>query len=129
MPVPLDTNTQPLFYNGQARAWFLRGSLALDKWMPTVLLDGMYFPEEPYRYQVINAASLMLGQNGLWGDLPAMSGKGVAAFGELMNLYKQVRDDMAETALVRTGMISGSPEIYEKISPRTQRGAVVLFAT
>jgi alpha-galactosidase len=127
--VPPDTNIQPLFHNGQARGWFLRRPLSLDRWLPSTLFSGMYFPEEPYRYQVVNAGNLILGYNGLWGDLLSMSSKGIAAFGEIMRVYKQVRDDMTSAAVIRTGMVSGSPEIYEKISPDTRHGAVVMFAT
>ncbi len=73
-------------------------------------------------------ASLILGHNGVWGDLTAVDEEGVALFARLLGLYKQVRHDMAESSPVRTGTVGGSPEIHEKISARTGCGAVVVFA-
>lgn len=43
--------------------------------------------------------------------------------------YKQVRDDITQSDPVVTGIVSASPEIHEKISSATGRGAVVIFAT
>jgi alpha-galactosidase len=88
-----------------------------------------YFPDEPEDSQIANIASLILGQNGVWGDLPALSEEAVARFGSIMARYKEVRDDITESYPVRSGDIAGTPEIHEKISERTGRGAVVVFAT
>ena len=73
--------------------------------------------------------SLILGQNGIWGDLPTVSEEGVARFGMLLGRYKQVRDDITATALHRGGPVGGNPEVYEKLHPATGRGAVCLFAS
>jgi hypothetical protein len=43
--------------------------------------------------------------------------------------YKEVRDDITQSDPVVTGIVSASPEIHEKISSATGRGAVVIFAT
>jgi hypothetical protein len=36
---------------------------------------------------------------------------------------------MTETAMIRDGAVGGSPEVYEKISSETGRGAVVIFSS
>jgi alpha-galactosidase len=79
--------------------------------------------------QELNIASMILGQDGIWGDLTAISPDGRKRMGELIRRYKQVRYDMAEADPVVSGLTSGSPEVHEKILGRTGRGAVVLFAT
>jgi alpha-galactosidase len=87
-----------------------------------------YFPDDPRQWQEVNVASLILGQNGLWGDLLGVSDSGVAYIGDVLGKYKQVRDDITESDPIVTGIVSGSPEIHEKVSTRG-RGAVVIFAT
>ncbi len=77
---------------------------------------------------MINIASLILGQNGIWGDLPAISKEGVARFGQLLGYYKQVRDDITASDPVRCGVTGGSPEVHEKINAKTGRGVICLFA-
>ena len=74
-------------------------------------------------------ASLILGQNGIWGDLLNVSESGVSFTGDILARYKQVRNDITESDPVVTGVVSGSPEIHEKVSGTTGRGAVVIFAT
>ena len=49
-------------------------------------------------------------------------------FGEILGRYKQVRDDVTESFPVRTGAVSGSPEVHEKISAVSGRGAIAVFA-
>jgi len=119
-----------IFVNpGPARGWICRTPLAFDKWIPSVLFLTHYLPDEPATSQRINIASLILGQNGIWGDLLSISAEGVARFGQLLALYKQVRDDITRSSLVRSGTVSGNPEIYEKIDPVTGRGCVVIFGS
>ena len=117
------------FYPGPARTWICRTPLTFDKWIPTSLFLTHYLPDDPYENQSIAVASLILGQNGIWGDLPKISKEGVDFFGKTLGLYKQVRDDMTETAMIRDGAVGGSPEVYEKINPETGRGAIVLFSS
>lgn len=128
IPIPPNTNRQAFFYPGPARGWVCRIPLALDKWLPSALFTDLYLTDDPYESQMVNIGSVVAGNSGMWGDLPAVSPEGVKLFGKLMGRYKQVREDIAESDPVRSGVISGSPEIYEKISSRTGRGAVVVFA-
>jgi alpha-galactosidase len=130
--LPIDrvkTNTNLFFYQGQARTWIARSPLTFDKWIPSVLFLTHYFPDDPRQWQEVDVASLILGQNGIWGDLLNVSDSGVSFIGNLLDKYKQVRNDITESDPVVTGIISGSPEIHEKILAATGRGAVVIFAT
>lgn len=129
--IPFDQNGQwnIFFYPGPARTWICRTPLTFDKWIPTSLFLTHYLPDDPYQNQSIAVASLILGQNGIWGDLPAISKDGVNFFAKTLDLYKQVRDDMTSTAMIRDGAVGGSPEVYEKINPETGRGAIVIFSS
>ena len=113
---------------GPARAWTMRPTLEFDRWIPSVLLLGHYIPDAPRDSQLLNIASLILGQNGIWGDLQNMQEDGIALFHEALSAYKQVRDDITEADPVRRGRIAGNPEIHEKIAP-SGAGAVALFCT
>jgi len=130
--VPIDlarTNSNLFFYQGAARTWIARSPLTFDKWIPSILFLTHYFPDDPEQLQQVDVASLILGQNGIWGDLLSVSDSGVAFIGSALARYKQVRDDITESDPVVTGLVSASPEIHEKVSSTTGRGAVVLFAT
>jgi alpha-galactosidase len=130
--VPIDlerTNSNLFFHQGPARTWIARSPLTFDKWIPSTLFLTHYFPDDPQQWQEVDVASLILGQNGIWGDLLNVSDSGVAFIGSTLARYKQVRDDITESDPVVSGIVSASPEIHEKISAATGRGAVVIFAT
>lgn len=129
MAVPTDGNINLFFFPGPARAWICRTPLTYDKWIPSVLFLTHYLPDDPQPNQELNIASLVLGQNGIWGDLLTLSEEGIARFGEALSVYKAVRDDITQATLVRTGAAGGSPEVYEKINPANGRGVVSLFAS
>ncbi len=129
LPVGLnDGNWNIFFYPGQARGWVCRYPLAFDRWIPSVLFLTHYLPDDPEESQWMNLASLMLGQNGIWGDLLSVSVDGVRRFGETLGKYKQIRADITEASPVRLGDVGGSPEIHEKISPMTRKGIVAIFS-
>ena len=114
-------------YPGPARARVCRGPLEFDKWLPSVLFLTHYLPDDGEESQLLNIASLILGQNGIWGDLLAVSPEGVARFGRWLGLYKQVREAITRADPARQGIVGGSPELHEKIDPSTGRGAVAVF--
>jgi len=114
-------------FPGPARARLCRGPLDFDKWIPSVLFLTHYLPDDPEDSQLINIASLILGQNGIWGDLLTISKPGIERFRKLLGYYKQVRDDITESNPVRSGVVGGSPEVHEKIYSETGRGAVCIF--
>ena len=118
-----------LVHPGPARAWNCRYPYDYDRWIPAILLMTHYLPDDPEDSQLINLGSCILGHNGIWGDLPAISEKGAALVARLIRLYKQVRDDVTESFPVRSGAIGGSPEVHEKISGKTGRGVVVVFSS
>ena len=115
-------------YPGPARPRVCRAPLGFDKWIPSVLFLTHYLPDEPAGSQRENVASLILGQNGFWGDLLALPEEGVRRIREWIDAYKRVRDDITATGATRVGVVGGSPEIYEKINPENGRGVVVAFA-
>ncbi len=127
-PLAPDGNWNLFFYPGPARDWICRGPLVFDQWIPSTLFLTHYLPDDPEGNQMLSLASLVLGQDGIWGDLPAISEKGVALFGLVLGKYKEVRDDIAEAFPVVSGPVGGTPEVHEKIAPNG-RGAVVMFAS
>ena len=116
-------------FPGPARPWICRTPLTFDKWIPSILFLTHYIPDEPNSSQIINIASLILGQNGIWGDLLSVSKEGVETFGKLLSLYKEVREDITISSAIRQGDVGGSPEVYEKINPQNGKGAVVIFSS
>jgi alpha-galactosidase len=128
MKPPADGNVNLFFFPGPARAWVCRTPLTYDKWVPSVLFLTHYLPDDPQSNQELNIASLVLGQNGIWGDLLRLSDDGIRRFGAALAAYKQVRPDITRATLTRTGAVGGSPEVYEKIDPNTGRGVVSVFA-
>lgn len=130
IPIDRQTHYSNIFvYPGSVRTWICRSPLTYDKWIPSILFLTHYFPDDPRSSQEINLASLVLGQNGIWGNLLGVSGGGIRFINETLTRYKQVWEDMAEADPVLVGEVSGSPEIHEKISQKTGRGAVTIFAT
>lgn len=113
---------------GPARTWFIRSVLNYDKWIPSNLFLANYLPDDPESSQIINLGSLVLGQNGIWGDILKTSPEGVALFHDILDKYKQVREDVAMASPLHTGNPGDTPEVFEKINPKTGRGVVVIFA-
>lgn len=129
IPISSEQWSNMLVYPGSARTWNCRKPLTYDKWIPSILFLTHYLPDDPFASQLINIASLILGQNGIWGDLLNISSEGVKLFRNTISKYKKVRKDITESYPVREGPISGSPEIHEKISSQTGKGVIVIFAT
>ncbi len=113
---------------GPARTWFMRSVLEYDRWIPSNLIMANYMPDDPANSQIINLASLALGQNALWGDILAVSQEGVSLIHDILTRYKQVRDDVAIASPMHIGKPGDTPEIYEKINQKTGKGVVAIFA-
>jgi alpha-galactosidase len=126
---PEKDNWNIFFYPGAARTWICRTPLTFDKWIPSVLFLTHYLPDDPYENQSIAVGSLILGQNGIWGDLLKISPEGVGFFHETLGYYKQVRDDITNATIIRDGAVGGSPEVYEKINKENGKGAMVVFSS
>ncbi|MHA4806860.1 alpha-galactosidase [Flavitalea flava] len=126
---PLSNGNTNIFVNpGPARGWITRSVLAYDKWIPSILFLTHYQPDEPRNSQLINVASLIAGQNGIWGEILKTSPEGIELFHTVLDKYKQVRGDVTLSELFRIGEPGDSPEIVEKINGVTGRGMVTLFA-
>ncbi len=117
-----------LVYPGPARAQNCRRGVAYDRWIPSILFLTHYLPDDPQQSQAINLASLMLGQNGIWGDLPAVSPAGVRFLSETLAVYRRVRDAITHSRIIQTGEPGASPEVYEKIDPTTGEGIICAFS-
>ena len=126
-PLPPDGNWNLFFRPGPARTWICRGPLTFDQWIPSSLFLTHYLPDDPIENQLLCIGSLILGQNGIWGDLPAISSDGLSRFGTILGKYKQVRQDVVRAFPVTQGPVAGTPEVHEKIAPNG-RGEVVIFA-
>jgi alpha-galactosidase len=130
VPIDLERQNWNLFFHpGPARTWITRSTYGYDKWIPSELFLTHYFPDDPEFSQVVNVASLILGHDGLWGDLLSVSPEGVARVGKLLRLWRQVRDAMAAAPPVRQGPVGGSGEVHEKIEHLSGRGAIVVLST
>lgn len=130
IPINFKTDWTNIFVHpGAPRTWICRSPLTFDKWIPSVLFLTHYLPDDPIGSQDMNLASLILGQNGIWGDLPAISAEGRARFGEVLSVYKRVRDDITAEAAIKSGMTGSGFECYEKICSKTGKGVVCVFAT
>ena len=130
--IPLDADKEwcnIFVHPGAPRTWICRSPLTFDKWIPSVLFLTHYLPDDPISSQDINLASLILGQNGIWGDLPAVSSEGRARFGEVLGKYKTVRDDITAEAAIKSGITGSGFECYEKINSETGKGVVCVFST
>ena len=130
--IPLDTDKEwsnIFVHPGAPRTWICRSPLTFDKWIPSVLFLTHYLPDDPMNSQDINLASLILGQNGIWGDLPAISAEGRARFREVLDKYKAVRDDITAESAIKTGITGSGFECYEKICSKTGKGVVCVFST
>ena len=130
--VPIDPakdNWNLFFHAGPARTWITRPTYGYDRWIPAQLFLAHYFPDDPEESRLVNVASLILGHDGIWGDLLSVSAEGVERIGQLLGLWRQVRDGIAAATPVRVGEVGGSGEVHEKIDHATGRGAIVVFST
>ncbi len=126
--IPADQWSNIFVNPGPARTWICRKTLCYDKWIPSVLMMTHYLPDDPADSQLINLASLVLGQNGIWGDLLNISDEGVKLFGDVLSVYKQVRDDVTRADPVVYGAPGDLFEVREKIDGNTGRGLISMFA-
>ncbi|MFD2613931.1 alpha-galactosidase [Paenibacillus gansuensis] len=129
--VPIDEavdNWNIFFHPGPARSWICRTTYDHDKWIPSILFLTHYFPDDPADFQQISAGSLMLGHNGIWGDLLSVSEEGTDRLGRILGTYKKIRNEITAGSMTRYGKVGGSLEVYEKICGETGKGVIVLFA-
>ena len=83
--VPIDPrkdNWNLFFHKGPARTWITRSTYGYDKWIPAELFLTHYFPDDPEDAQLVDVASLILGHDGIWGDLALRLARGRRALRE-----------------------------------------------
>ncbi len=120
-------NWNVFFYPGSARNQVCRQSLAYDAVIPSILFLTHFFPDGPSAARRNALASLCLGGNGIWGDLQSLSGEEVEELSSCIRRYKRVAKDVTESYPRGSGFIGASPEIHEKIDPKTGRGLIAFF--
>lgn len=126
-PVKMEPLTNVFFYPGAARPRFCRTGVSYDGFMPSTLFLTHYLPDGDLRARENSLASLVLGGNGIWGDLSGLSDEEIAFWRDNLALYKQVRDAATSAAALVTGSVGSSPEIYAKVDRDSGRGIIVFF--
>jgi alpha-galactosidase len=115
------------FYPGAARPRVCRQGVKYDELIPSILFLTHYFPDPPKLSQDNSIASLVLGGNGFWGDLLALTEEDIEYQAERIALYKLVGEGVTRAFPHRRGFAGSSPEIHEKISADICCGVVVFF--
>ncbi len=125
-PLP-NKNANVFVQPGPARTWFTRSVLAYDKWLPSTLFLTHYQLDGNRNSQRINVASLILGQNGVWGEILKIDEADVKEISKDLNRYKKLKEDITAANPITLGTPGDHFEVREKINTNG-RGAVVVFA-
>jgi len=126
--VQMEPNTiNVFFYPGPARPRICRQGYKFDPVIPSILFLTHYLPDAPALSQRNSLASLVLGGNGLWGDLRSLSEADIALLSECLADYKRVAEAVGRSYPIGRGFPGSSPEIHEKIDPETASGLVAFF--
>jgi len=115
------------FYPGPARPRICRQGAKFDWIIPSILFLTHYLPDPPRVSQVNSLASLVLGGNGWWGDLPSLDEKDIRFLGDNITNYKRVAKAVTSAFPKVQGFAGSSPEVHEKIDPISASGIVVFF--
>ena len=126
-PIDLFRGTNIFFYPGSARPRFCRQGVAYDEIVPSHLFLTHFLPEGTKNDRDNSFCSLILGGNGIWGDLTSLSREEIDYWKENLDVYKSVRDYIVTVPVRRKGIIGSSPEIYEKVNPENACGYVAFF--
>jgi len=117
------------FHPGAARSKVCRQGLRYDSFVPSILFLTHFLPDGPRNSQTISLASLMLGGNGIWGDLLSLTDSDIKYFGDTLLKYKRIAKNITESYPRSKGFIGASPEIYEKIDYENAKGIICFFST
>jgi alpha-galactosidase len=126
-PIPMNPWYNVMFYPGAARPRFCRTGASFDRFAPSTLFLTHFFPDGDLKARENSLASLVLGGNGIWGDLSALTGEETAYWKKQLLLYKQVRDAVTAVPARVTGVVGSSPEIHEKVDGESGKGVLVFF--
>jgi hypothetical protein len=86
-----------------------------------------YVPDGNLAARENSLASLVLGGNGIWGNLSELTGEETSFWRDKLSLYKQVRDAATSSAARVSGTVGNNPEIYEKVNLDSGTGLAVFF--
>lgn len=126
-PIRMEGYTNMYAHPGAARSRICRQGVRFDNIIPSILFLTHFFPDKPHASQENALASMVLGGNGIWGDLINLDENDVAFFSTNLAKYKEVAGYITESYPVKAGFIGASPEIYEKIDYRNAKGLVCIF--
>ena len=132
LDIPQSVRIEPdtinaLFYPGPARPRVCRTGARYDSIIPSVLFMTHHLTDGPALSQLNSLAALMLGANGLWGDLLALSEEDIDLLAAHLGDYKRVRQAATRAYPRVMGFAGSSPEIHEKVDPQTASGLVAFF--
>ena len=130
--IPSTTRIEPntinvFFHPGPARPRICRQNVKYDAIIPSILFLTHYLPDRPALSQHNSLGALMLGGNGLWGDLLTLDAEDRALLAGQLAWYKRVRDAVTQSYPRVRGFAGSSPEIHEKLDPVTSSGIIVFF--
>jgi alpha-galactosidase len=123
----LNPFTNIFFYPGPARTRFCRQGIKYDFFAPSILFLTHFLPDAPVLNQNNSLAAIVLGGNGIWGDLLHLSKENVQLYADTLGRYKEVAQYVTESYPVTKGYIGSSPEVYEKIDPQATKGLLCFF--
>ncbi|MDR1530762.1 MAG: alpha-galactosidase [Clostridiales bacterium] len=132
LPPELKREPDPInvfFFPGAARAQICRASSLFDRYVPSQLFLTHQLPEGSLSARENAAAALVLGGNGIWGDLAALSDEEADFWREFFACYKKVREAAVAAYPITRGAIGGSPEIHEKLDAERGVGFVTFFTS
>jgi alpha-galactosidase len=120
-------NGNVFFYPGPARCQVARQALAYDAVIPSNLFPVHFLMDGPSPMRLNSLASMFLGGNYIWSDLYVLTEEEIEEIAALISRYKRVALDVTEAYPLVRGFNGASPEIHEKLNPKTGRGMVVFF--
>lgn len=120
-------NSNVFFYPGPARSRVCLKGQNYDTIAPSILFLSHFLPDAPKLSQMNSLCSLMLGANGIWGDLFSLTQEDIRLFGDTLTKYKKVADSINQSYPRVKGFIGSSPEIIEKINHDKAEGIICFF--
>ncbi len=130
--IPSTTRIEPdtinvFFHPGPARPRVCRTGIRYDTVNPSILFLTHYLPDSPPLSQRNSLAALVLGGNGIWGDLLSLGDGDIGLLSSELSLYKLVAEGATRTYPRVRGFAGSSPEVHEKVDPATASGLVAFF--
>ncbi len=126
-PIKINPMTNIFFYPGPSRSRICRKNVIFDGIVPSILFMAHFLPDKTILSQKNSLSSLMLGGNGIWGDLLNLEDDDIGLFRSTLEKYKLLGKNITQSYPFIEGFIGSSPEIYEKIDYSEEKGIIVFF--